>query len=208
MRSAGRPSIGTHLLHQGPHDGSAFAATNRGRRVFRRLMEGTDRVFERLVRDNQDRIYAVSLALTGNRHDAEEVAQDTFLRAYRALMTYPPDRVRELRQKAWLHRIAVNVFRNRVRGTRPRLVELNGNEPDRGVGPEADVIRRAEIDALAARVACLPMRYREAVVLRHVHELSYAEAAEALGQPVGTVKANVHRGLKMLRGENNGDVDE
>ncbi len=67
---------------------------------------------------------------------------------------------------------------------------------------------RAEIDELAARVASLPLRYREAVVLRHVHELSYAEAAEALGQPVGTVKANVHRGLKMLRGENhdNGDA--
>ncbi|TMF32536.1 MAG: RNA polymerase sigma factor [Chloroflexi bacterium] len=170
-------------------------------------MEVTERVFERLVRDNQDRIYAVSLALTGNRHDAEEVAQDTFLRAYRALMTYPPDRVRELKQKAWLHRIAVNVFRNRVRGTRPRLVELNGNEPDRGVGPEADVIRRAEIDALVARVACLPLRYREAVVLRHVHELSYAEAAEALGQPVGTVKANVHRGLKILRGDDHVDGD-
>jgi len=59
-------------------------------------MEVTERAFERLVRDNQDRIYAVSLALTGNRHDAEEVAQDTFLRAYRALMAYPPERVREL----------------------------------------------------------------------------------------------------------------
>src|SRR5437870_13443725 len=143
-------------------------------------MEVTERVFERLVRDNQDRIYAVSLALTGNRHDAEEVAQDTFLRAYRALTAYPPDRVRDLKQKAWLHRIAVNVVRNRVRGVRPRLVELNGSEPDRGSGPEEDVMRRAEIDELAARVACLPARYREAVVLRHVQELSYAEVADAV----------------------------
>ena len=62
-------------------------------------MEGTERVFERLVRDHQDRIYALGLALTGNRHDAEEVAQDTFLRAYRALTGYPPDRVRDLRQE-------------------------------------------------------------------------------------------------------------
>jgi len=171
-------------------------------------MEATERVFERLVRDNQDRIFALGLALTGNRHDAEEVAQDTFLRAYRALGDYPPERVAELKQRAWLHRIALNVFRNRVRGKRPRLVELNGSEPDRSAGPEEDVIRHAEIDALAARVACLPARYREAVVLRHVQELSYAEAAEALGQPVGTVKANVHRGLKILRGENDGDGDQ
>ena len=172
-------------------------------------MEGTERVFERLVRDNQDRVYAVSLALTGNRHDAEEVAQDTFMRAYKALQTYTPERVRELKQRAWLHRIALNVVRNRVRGVRPRLVELNGSEPSGASGPEEDVIRKLEVDALAARVACLPPRYREAVVLRHIHELSYAEAAEALGQPMGTVKANVHRGLKMLRGEeNDGDVDE
>jgi RNA polymerase sigma-70 factor, ECF subfamily len=87
-------------------------------------MEGTERVFERMVRDHQDRIYALGLAMTGNRMDAEEVAQDTFMRAYRALVTYSPDRVGDLKQKAWLHRIAVNVVRNRVRGLRPRLVEL------------------------------------------------------------------------------------
>jgi RNA polymerase sigma-70 factor, ECF subfamily len=171
-------------------------------------MEGTDRAFERLVRDHQDRIYALGLALTGNRHDAEDVAQDTFIRAYKALATYSPARIRDLKQKAWLHRIAVNVVRNRVRGIRPRMVELNGSEPDHATGPEEDVLLKAEIDELAARVACLPTRYREAVVLRHVQDLSYAEVAETLGQPVGTVKANVHRGLKILRGENDADRDD
>ena len=171
-------------------------------------MDGTERLFERMVREHQHRVFAFGLALTGNRQDAEEVAQDTFLRAYRALVTYPPDRVRDLKQKAWLNQIALNVVRNRVRGQKPRLVELNGSEPDRKQGPEADAIQRMEIDALAERVACLPPRYRDAVVLRHVQELSYAEAAEALGQPVGTVKANVHRGLKMLRGDEDGNTDE
>ena len=170
-------------------------------------MDGTDRLFERLVHDHQDRIFALGFALTGNRHDAEEVAQDTFLRAYRALCSYPPERVRDLKQKAWLHKIAVNVVRNRVRGLRPRLVELNGREPDTRTGPEEEALRRAEIDDMAARVAGLPARYREAVVLRHVQDLSYEEVSETLGQPVGTVKSNVHRGLKMLRGENDGHGD-
>ena len=165
-------------------------------------MESAERVFERMVREHQDRMYALGYALTGNRHDAEEVAQDTFLRAYRALITYPPDRIRDLKQRAWLHQIAVNVERNRHRGVRPRLVVLNGSKPDHSSGPEEDAMRRAEIDELATRVAGLPPRYRDAVVLRHVQELTYEEAADALGQPVGTVKANVHRGLKMLRGEN------
>lgn len=171
-------------------------------------MESAERVFERMVVEHQHRIYALGFALTGNRQDAEEVAQDTFMRAYRALVTYPPDRVRDLKQKAWLHRIALNVFRNRVRVARPRLVELNGSEPDHASGPEQDALMRMEMDELACRVAALPPRYRDALVLRHVQELSYAEAAQALGQPVGTVKANVHRGLKLLRGENDGDRDD
>jgi RNA polymerase sigma-70 factor (ECF subfamily) len=164
-------------------------------------MEGVDRLFERMVHEHQDRVFAAGLSLTGNRHDAEEVAQDTFLRAYKALLTYPPQRVRELKQRAWLNRIALNVVRNRVRGHKPRLVELNGSEPDTGPGPEVQAMRRANLDELALRVAGLPARYREAVVLRYVQELSYEEAADALGQPVGTVKSNVHRGLKLLRGE-------
>jgi RNA polymerase sigma-70 factor (ECF subfamily) len=171
-------------------------------------MEGTERLFERMVHEHQHRVFALGLALTGNRHDAEEVAQDTFLRAYRALVTYPPDRIRELKQKPWLHRIALNVVRNRVRGVRPRLVELNGSEPDHSPGPEAGALLRAEMDALAERVAGLPARYRDAVVLRHVQELSYEEAADALGQPVGTVKSNVHRGLQLLRGDNDDHTDD
>ena len=170
-------------------------------------MEGTERLFERMVHEHQHRVFALGLALTGNRHDAEEVAQDTFLRAYRALVTYPPDRIRELKQKPWLHRIALNVVRNRVRGVRPRLVELNGSEPDQAPGPEAGALLKLEIDALAVRVAGLPARYRDAVVLRHVQELTYAEAADALGQPVGTVKSNVHRGLQLLRGDNDDHAD-
>ena len=171
-------------------------------------MEAADRLFERMVNEHKDRVFATSLAMTGNRPDAEEVAQDTFFRAYRALATYSPERVRDLKERAWLHRIAVNVVRNRVRGVKPSLVELNGSESDHSPGPEAQAMERMQLDELATRVAGLPVRYREAVVLRHVRDLSYAEVAEALGQPVGTVKANVHRGLKILRGDNDDRLDD
>jgi RNA polymerase sigma factor (sigma-70 family) len=184
------------------------AATNVPRDVFGGVMEGVERLFERMVREHQHRVYAVGFALTGNRHDAEEVAQDTFLRAYRALATYPPARLRELKQRPWLHRIAVNVVRNRARGAKPRTAELNGSESDDTPGPEPRALQRAEMDDLACRLAGLPQRYREAVVLRHVHEMSYEEVAEALDQPIGTVKSNVHRGLKLLRGENHDRVDD
>ena len=102
-------------------------------------MEAVDRHFERMVNEHKDRVFATSLAMTGNRHDAEEVAQDTFFRAYRALETYSPERIRELKERAWLHRIAINVVRNRVRVVRPRLVVLT---PQRAGGRACSVVRK------------------------------------------------------------------
>ncbi len=168
-------------------------------------MEAVERVFERMVHEHQDRLFALGFALTGNRHDAEEVAQDTLLRAYRALLTYSPDRIRDLKQRAWLHQIALNVARNRYRGLRPTLVELNGSEPDAARGPEAQALDRVLMNGVMGDLAALPPRYREAIVLRFVQDLSYGEVAEALDVPVGTAKSDVHRALKMLRGEKDHD---
>ncbi len=164
--------------------------------------------FERLVLEYQDRLYRFALSYTGDPRDAEEVVQDALIRAYGALGRYEPTRVRELALRAWLYRITLNVARNRARGVRPRLVPLEGPDGDTALPePEADSAerpdsvyegaeRRRELDAL---LAGLPARYREAVVLRHVEGLAYEEAAEVLGRKVGTVKSDVHRGLRLLR---------
>jgi RNA polymerase sigma factor (sigma-70 family) len=161
-----------------------------------------DAGFERLVRTYQDRIYGLALSLTGNTRDAEEVAQDAFVRAHRALSGYPPERIRELKLRAWLHRIALNVVRNRVRVRRVATQPLDSAAELADTvtsAPETVALRRESAEELRCLVAALPAGYREAVVLRHVQQLSYAEAAEVLGRPVGTVKANVHRGLGLLR---------
>jgi RNA polymerase sigma-70 factor (ECF subfamily) len=169
------------------------------------LARDPDLGFERLVLAHQHRLYAMALAMTGSSHDAEEVAQDTFVRAHRALRRYPAERVAALHLRAWLHRIALNVVRNRARGRRLATQPLDAlgasAEPvaEPAAQPEAVALRREGADELRCLVARLPQAYREAVVLRHVQQLSYAEAAEVLGRPVGTVKANVHRGLGLLR---------
>jgi RNA polymerase sigma-70 factor (ECF subfamily) len=168
-------------------------------------VEGLDRLFEGMVHEHQDRLYALGYALTGNRHDAEEVAQDTLLRAFKALQKYPPERVRDLNQRPWLHRIAVNVARNRHRGAKPLLVALDGTEPDAAPGPESEALQRVLMNGVMTSLAALPPRYREAVVLRYVQDLPYGEVAEALEVPVGTAKSDVHRALKMLRGEEKHD---
>ena len=157
--------------------------------------------FEPLVRAYGQRLFAFVYAMSGNAADAEEIAQDAFVKAHRALRRYEPQRVRELSLNAWLHRIALNVLRNRLRGRRLRMVPLDGelSVADRAPGPERQALERAALRELARQVSSLPEAHRAAVVLRCVQGLSYAEAASLLSQPEGTVKSNVHRGLATLR---------
>lgn len=164
--------------------------------------------FEQLVLAHQDRLYRFTLRLTNCPADAEEATQDAFVRAYRALERYPAERVAALQLKPWLYQIALNVVRNRARTRRAAPVSLSAglergdvHEPEANgeEGPEQRLTAREQQQEMAAFLAALPTRYRTALVLRYVEDLSYAEAAAILGQPVGTVKANVHRGVQRLR---------
>jgi RNA polymerase sigma-70 factor, ECF subfamily len=168
------------------------------------LAADLDGHFEQLVRTFQDRLYGFTLRLTGNRQDAEESTQDAFVRAYRALERYPYERRSALRLRPWLYQIALNVVRNRVRRPTLVLVPVDGAVGD-GLAahtseqPENVAVQTETQAHLASVIAGLPARYATALVLRHVHGLSYAEAAEILDQPVGTTKSDVHRGLRLLR---------
>lgn len=170
------------------------------------LARDLDGAFETLVRAHVDRCHAIALRVTGNPHDAEEVAQDALVRAYRALAGYDPDRIRELRLRPWLATIVLNLCRNRARTRRAPTTPLAplleaGLEPAAGgaTDPAGLALAGAARDRLAGHLAALPERYRVPVVLRHVDDLSYAELSVVLGRPEGTVKAQVHRGLAMLR---------
>jgi RNA polymerase sigma-70 factor (ECF subfamily) len=170
------------------------------------LAHDLDATFETLVRAHADRCYAIALRVLGNPHDAEEVAQDALVRAYRAMASYPSSRIRELRLRPWLATIVVNLCRNRTRRRTPPttplapLVEV-GAEPSAAAADEpANVAGRAEDrERLGALLGSLPDRYRIPIVLRHVDDLSYAELSVVLGRPEGTLKAQVSRGLAMLR---------
>ena len=170
-----------------------------------RIASDLDGHFELLVRTYQDRLYGFALRLTRSHQEAEECAQDTFVRAYKAMSRYPTERLRELRLRAWLHQITVNVVRNRVRKPHLAAVTMDGAIGDRLASaaddeqPESVAMKIAGWNQMEEALDGLPERYRLAVVLRHVQGLSYAEAADVLGQPVGTTKSDVHRGLGMLR---------
>ena len=173
------------------------------------LAEDVDGSFEALVLAHQDRLYSIALRVLGDPSDAEEAAQDAFVRAYRALSGYDPARIRELRLRPWLATIVLNLCRSRLT-RRPanarRSVSLDGPLPgdleprtDEAHGPVATSAARAAAADWAELLLTLPPAYRSAVVLRHVDGLSYPELATALDRPEGTVKAQVHRGLALLR---------
>jgi RNA polymerase sigma factor (sigma-70 family) len=162
-----------------------------------RLAVDLDGSFEALVDAHGGRLFSIALRVIGDRSDAEEAAQDALVRAYRALVGYEPDRIREIRLRPWLATIVLNVCRNRTRVKRVRTVEL-AFEPS--AEPAVDPLDRHDEKAVwDSLLATLPPAQRSAVVLRHVDGLSYAEMAEALGRPEGTLKAQVHRGLGALR---------
>jgi RNA polymerase sigma-70 factor, ECF subfamily len=174
-----------------------------------RLAVDLDGAFDSLVASHQDRLYTIALRILGEPRDAEEVAQDALVRAYRAIAGYDAPRIQALRLRPWLATIAVNLARNRRRRLDDRhpplqlepLLEAGADPggPSHAPGPEARVARRDTVAALAAALLTLPPGPRAAVVLRHVDGLSVGETAAALGRPEGTVKAQVSRGLARLR---------
>lgn len=173
------------------------------------LATDLDGAFATLVNAHQDRLYTIVLRLLGEPRDAEEVAQDTLVRAYRAMAGYDADRIRSLRLRSWLAAIAVNLARNRRRRLDDRRPPLQlepivdaGAEPgwpDGRAGPHERAVRGETVATLAAALLTLAPGPRAAVILRHVDGLSVAEVAAALGHPEGTVKSQVSRGLAELR---------
>jgi RNA polymerase sigma-70 factor (ECF subfamily) len=174
-----------------------------------RLAHDLDGTFEGLVLAHQDRLYSIALRMLGDPRDAEEAAQDALVRAYRAMAGYRADRIHELRLRPWLATIVLNLCRSRIgrraAAGRPAL-SFDAAEPgtmdppaDERAAPAAAAARRESGRAWADLLLTLPPAYRSAVVLRHVDGLSYPELAAALHRPEGTVKAQVHRGLALLR---------
>jgi RNA polymerase sigma factor (sigma-70 family) len=168
----------------------------------RRLAADLDAAFPEFLVHHQDLVYGLALRSTKRPADAEDLAQEAFIRSYRALLDFPPERILELRPRGWLATIVGNLGRNRSRRRAFATAELDivaDVRADDAPGPERVAERRETAAAWRARLEALPARYRQAVELRHVSGLSYPELAAALGRPLGTVKSDVHRGVRLLR---------
>jgi RNA polymerase sigma-70 factor (ECF subfamily) len=173
-----------------------------------RLADGLDAAFEPMVLAYQRRLFAFALRLVGRREDAEEIVQDAFVRAFRALGKMSAEQRADLRLQPWLYTITLNVTRNRLRGKRPSNVALDAladpdailRESNEGPPqPETIVEQNTEIALVERALLQLPMHLRAAATLRFIEGRSHPEIAEILHQPIGTVKSHVHRAVRILR---------
>lgn len=173
-------------------------------KLMQKAAQGDHKAFSELVDRYSGRIYGYLYRMVGNREDARDLAQETFLRIYSNLHNF------NLGQpfRPWLYRIATNLAIDLLRKRRP-VVELDaplfpGEElrlelVEQGPGP-AEQQERAELAAyLTQKVEELPPNYRSAILLRHGHDLSYQEIADILQVPVSTIKTRLFRAREALR---------
>jgi RNA polymerase sigma-70 factor (ECF subfamily) len=156
--------------------------------------------WEDIARSHGRFLYTVAYRLTGNRDDAQDLVQDVLLRVRRGLDSYTPGNL-----EGWLSRIASNLFLDEVRRKKRRPLHVVPDLPDPWVGleadPEAELAKERLPEHLQAAISKLPPEFRTAIVLCDVVGLDYAEIAEALDIPAGTVRSRIHRGRALLRKE-------
>ena len=174
-----------------------------------RIATGDREAFATLYRRRRLDVYRFALHVSGSRSAADDVTQDVFMAIIDDAARYQPGRSGVV---AWLLGIARNHVRRWTARERPaRSLPRDDSAAARTVAVDTDPLpglaRQQHAAALRRAVLALPVKYREAVVLCDLHELSYADAAHTLGCAVGTVRSRLHRGRTLLAGRLRGSDD-
>jgi RNA polymerase sigma-70 factor (ECF subfamily) len=175
--------------------------------LVKRCLDGHSEAFRLLVERYQADVYSTAMRIVRRPEDAEDVTQDTFLRAFRALKRYDPGRP----FGAWLFTIATRLCIDFHRRHRAKTISLTQPEEgsaeeertidlvDPGDRPDEETERSELARRLEALVMELPPDARAAILLRHQHDMAYEDIAKALGAPLGTIKARIHRARLALK---------
>jgi RNA polymerase sigma-70 factor, ECF subfamily len=161
------------------------------RALLRRAQRGDRFAFGLLVERHQDRLFTVAARLLGSREDAADAVQETLIRAWTGLPRFRG----EAQLSTWLHRILLNAVHDQRARARPALPLDEAHEP---ADPRDRIAERELSDGLQRALAALEDDFRAAVLLADVSGLAYAEIAEVLGVPVGTVRSRIFRGRREL----------
>jgi len=172
----------------------------------KQVKKGNQAAFSDIVNYFQQRIYQHCFRMLGNGHDAEDVAQEAFIRAYVNIHRYDENR----KFTTWLYRIATNLAIDRMRKRKPDYyldAEIKGAEGltmysnlaiDEAL-PEEEVIQLERSEYIHKEISALPPKYRFVIMLRYMEEFAVKEISQILDIPIGTVKTRLHRGREVLR---------
>jgi RNA polymerase sigma-70 factor (ECF subfamily) len=176
------------------------------RRIIQDVKKGDQQAFAELVELYKDKVYQISYRMVGNVHEAQDIAQEAFLRAYMNIETYDVDR----KFSTWLFRIVTNLSIDRLRKKKPDY--YLDQEVDGTIGltlssqiaatdelPEDQVITYELQDWIQGEILNLPSKYRSAIILKYIEDLSLKEISDVLDLPIATVKTRIHRGREALR---------
>jgi RNA polymerase sigma-70 factor, ECF subfamily len=165
--------------------------------LVQQCLAGDTAAFDELVERHRRQVYQVCYRFVTNHEDASDLAQDAFLRAYRALHTFKGNSA----FSTWLYRVAVNVCLNRVSERRAATEPIGQREHEdvRGEMPDRAVLRQEQAATVRAAIARLPKKQRATMILRVYHELPHEQIAAILGSSVGAVKANFFHALGNLK---------
>ncbi|SDH75821.1 RNA polymerase, sigma subunit, SigW [Aneurinibacillus thermoaerophilus] len=175
-------------------------------RIIQRAKNGDRDAFAELVDLYKDKIYHVSYRMLGNRQEAEDVAQETFLRVYANLDSYDP----KYKFSTWIYRIASNLSIDVIRKRKKNLsidAEITGADgvdwhdrlADTSKGPEEEVLTDELQEEVQGAIMGLSPKYRVVMLLRYIENLSLQEISEVVQLPVSTIKTRIHRGREALR---------
>ncbi|UCZ53416.1 RNA polymerase sigma factor SigW [Bacillus shivajii] len=176
------------------------------KKIIIEVKKGNQQAFAELVELYKDKVYQVAYRLLGNSHEAQDIAQEAFLRAYTNIESYDINR----KFSTWIFRIATNLAIDRIRKKKPDFHledQVAGTEDltyysqistDEQL-PEDQVVQHEMQEWIQQEVMMLPPKYRSAIILKYMEDLSLKEISEILNLPVATVKTRIHRGREALR---------
>jgi RNA polymerase sigma-70 factor (ECF subfamily) len=151
-------------------------------------------------------VYNLAYRMSNNPHEAEDISQEAFLRAYQSLARFNPS----YKFSTWLYQITLNIIRDRFKKKELNYVSLDTpietddsefypQPEDLTNNPEKIIAQKEDAQAIQQAILSLPLRYREILVLRHLQDLSYIEIANILKIPSGTVKIRLYRAREQLK---------
>lgn len=172
----------------------------------KQVLKGDRNAYEDIVELFKDKVFQICYRMLGNRHDAEEIAQEAFIRAYLNIQSFK----QEHKFSTWLYRIATNLCIDRLRRKKPDYyldAEVSGTDgltlysqiPSKDRLPDVEVENMELQENIQQAIYRLPEKYRSVIILKYVEDLSLNEISEIMNLPLGTVKTRIHRGREALR---------